>query len=130
MQRTTLEGIITPQNTFYSSAIPIFSSRFEVDNGLAQLNKLQYLWVHCNQLTSLPFNLDRLEGLKELDVVGNRLLEGAARLYEGKELHALQGWLAEFAAGSEIQNTVRIVLVGEGTSITCCFRCHYYFGCT
>ena len=73
--------------------------------------------MHCNQLTSLPFNLARLRGLKELDVVGNKVLEGAARLYEGRELHALQDWLAEFAAGSDIQDTVRVVLVGEGINL-------------
>ena len=70
-----------------------------------------------NQLTSLPDNLDQLRSLKEFDVRGNIQLSSTARFYEGKELQEISAFLAEFKSGSAIQDTIRVVLVGEGNLI-------------
>ena len=62
----------------------------------------------------LPFNLGQIRALRELDVRGNPALEAAAKLYEGKELQTLCNWLFEFESGSAVQDSIKVVLVGEG----------------
>ena len=80
-------------------------------NGLASLKHLQFLWLHNNLLVDLPHNLYLLA---ELDVRQNTALGDAAQCYQGSDLQQLNTLLAEFESGSSVQNTIRIVLVGEG----------------
>ena len=84
-------------------------------DGLRQMPSLQVLWVHYNVLSLLPNNLRHLNRLQEFDTTGNVALGAAAKLYDKKALVELLGWLAEFeSGGSVIQDTVKVMLVGEG----------------
>jgi len=67
-----------------------------------------------NHLKELPWNVKDLK-LQELDVRGNHGLGVAAKLFVGKELRELEGWLSEFESGSAIQDSIKVMLVGEGT---------------
>lgn len=78
------------------------------------MKKLKELWLHKNRLTQLPWQIKELK-LQELDVRGNEGLGVAARLFVGKELRELEGWLSEFEFGSNKQDSIKVMLVGEGT---------------
>jgi len=78
------------------------------------MKKLKELWMHNNRLTQLPWDIKELR-LQELDVRGNDGLGVAARLFVGKELRELEGWLSEFESGSDKQDSIKVMLVGEGT---------------
>jgi len=78
------------------------------------MKKLKELWMHNNRLTQLPWDIKELK-LHELDVRGNDGLGVAARLFVGKELRELEGWLSEFEFGSDKQDSIKVMLVGEGT---------------
>ena len=81
---------------------------------LSKMKKLKELWIHNNRLKELPWNVKELK-LQELDVRGNDGLGVAARLFVGKELRELEGWLSELESGSAIQDSIKVMLVGEGT---------------
>ena len=84
--------------------------------GLSRLTQLELFYLSHNELESLPEDLKDIQSLKVFDVRHNPHLGEHAGFYEGKQLEELKGWLEEFQSGSERQNVIKVMLVGEGIS--------------
>jgi len=91
-----------------------FLYRFKVI-GLQKLTQLELFFLSHNELESLPEDLKDLASLRGFDVRNNPRLLEHAKFYEGQELEELNGWLEEFKSGSEKQDIIKVMLVGEGT---------------
>lgn len=81
---------------------------------MSRIPQLEFFYLSHNELESLPADLKDILSLKALDVRHNPQLREYAGFYEGKQLDELKGWLEEFQSGSERQNVIKVMLVGEG----------------
>ena len=79
------------------------------------LPKLRSLILEDNDLQEIPHDLHRLTKLNHFDVRNNKRLGSAAHEYANQSLANLGILLREFeTGGSAVQDTVKVMLVGEG----------------